>query len=556
MLELIPTLLATPALHTIETDAPSPEGSELAAKQEKAVPMQTPAVAPPETSLAEFLPTALIPPAFVPPPGPGVVTADGNQNSQPGTSDSSSGPQNETRSPEAVEADPQVESAHPPAATEPTSKAPAVVAGEEVQSTARSSIDQPEGSADIPAPLPAPVATQPEPGGESDPAQTAVQPQAAAPPIAELTPTALSERKKLIEQKLAEIVAKERQNTAAKQQDNRVVAAIESAKQGKFEQARKLIQDPAIPAELQTSVLSKITTLQLAEAPRLETVKPPEIAPFPQPPTESIEVQVLDNRVTQPTQRSDRPATNPDYSGSFNAQRFDLPGPKLPSQPQFQPPVSEYGYSGSASPSSDGNYSTTSIGQAGQTQAYRTPLTGRPGNGNLRLLYPLPTPEPITSPFGWRIHPVTGQRRLHTGTDIGAAKGTPILAAYSGKVSSADSMGGYGLAVVIEHNEGTQDTLYAHMSEILVRPGQWVEQGMVIGRVGSTGMSTGPHLHFELRQKTSDGWQTLDPGPQLEAAKTELVRVMQSAQNPTPASGTVSKSTGTIFSGLSNRLNM
>ncbi len=146
------------------------------------------------------------------------------------------------------------------------------------------------------------------------------------------------------------------------------------------------------------------------------------------------------------------------------------------------------------------------------------------GNGNIRLIFPLSIPAPITSLFGWRIHPITGEQLFHSGTDLGAPLGTPVLAAYAGRVVLADFLGGYGLAVALEHNKGTQQTLYGHMSEIFVKPGEWVKQGMVIGRVGSTGLSTGPHLHFEFRQLTPEGWVAMDPGAQLEYALAQLVK--------------------------------
>lgn len=152
------------------------------------------------------------------------------------------------------------------------------------------------------------------------------------------------------------------------------------------------------------------------------------------------------------------------------------------------------------------------------------------GNGNIRLVFPLSIPAPITSLFGWRLHPVSGEQRFHAGTDLGAPMGTPVLAAYAGKVALADFMGGYGLAVAIDHNQGTQQTLYGHLSEIFVKPGEVVKQGMVIGRVGSTGVSTGPHLHFEFRQLTTDGWVTLDPGAQLEYALAQFVKSFDFAQ--------------------------
>jgi murein DD-endopeptidase MepM/ murein hydrolase activator NlpD len=145
-------------------------------------------------------------------------------------------------------------------------------------------------------------------------------------------------------------------------------------------------------------------------------------------------------------------------------------------------------------------------------------------------MFPLTIPAPITSLFGWRIHPITGTRRFHAGTDLGASLGTPVLAADAGKVAIADWLGGYGLTVVLEHENFTQQTLYGHLSEIFVQPGEWVEQGTVIGRVGSTGNSTGPHLHFETRQLTDQGWVATDPSVQLEDAVAELVESLRTAQ--------------------------
>lgn len=159
---------------------------------------------------------------------------------------------------------------------------------------------------------------------------------------------------------------------------------------------------------------------------------------------------------------------------------------------------------------------------------------GRPGNGNVSLLFPLALPASITSLFGWRTHPITGDSRFHSGTDLGAPMGTPVLAALAGQVALADFFGGYGLAVSLDHSKGTQQTLYGHLSEIFVKPGEWVKQGTVIGRVGSTGASTGPHLHFEFRQLTADGWVAQDPGLALEQALAQLVQAMQVAQAPKP----------------------
>jgi murein DD-endopeptidase MepM/ murein hydrolase activator NlpD len=157
---------------------------------------------------------------------------------------------------------------------------------------------------------------------------------------------------------------------------------------------------------------------------------------------------------------------------------------------------------------------------------------GRIGNGDLRLIFPLAIPAPITSLFGWRVHPISGNTSIHTGTDLGAPMGTPVLAALTGRVILSDFFGGYGLSVALEHNAGAQQTLYAHLSEIFVKPGDIVKQGAVIGRVGSTGNSTGPHLHFEVRQQTSAGWVAMDSGVVLENAMAELARSMRVAQKP------------------------
>lgn len=109
-----------------------------------------------------------------------------------------------------------------------------------------------------------------------------------------------------------------------------------------------------------------------------------------------------------------------------------------------------------------------------------------------------PVPGPVTSPFGYRIHPIFGTRKLHTGWDLSAAAGSPIVAAADGVVVSAGVRGGYGNATVIDHGGGLA-TLYAHQSSMAVSSGQSVSRGQVIGYVGCTGYCTGAHLHFEVR---------------------------------------------------------
>ena len=143
-------------------------------------------------------------------------------------------------------------------------------------------------------------------------------------------------------------------------------------------------------------------------------------------------------------------------------------------------------------------------------------VTPRPapllGNGNRRLLLPIMGSAIPTSGFGWRLHPLLGSWRLHAGEDLAAPEGTPVVAALAGRVVSSGVAGGYGLAVEIEHSRPLRRTLYGHLSELYVKPGEWVRQGEVVGRVGSTGLSTGPHLHFELRQPAQGGWVATDPG--------------------------------------------
>ncbi|MEA5466254.1 M23 family metallopeptidase [Leptothoe sp. PORK10 BA2] len=142
------------------------------------------------------------------------------------------------------------------------------------------------------------------------------------------------------------------------------------------------------------------------------------------------------------------------------------------------------------------------------------------------FIFPLSMPAPLTSLFGWRMHPIFGAQRFHAGTDVGAPLGTPVVATQAGQVSLADMAGGYGLMVVLRHQGNTLESRYAHLSRLLVQAGEWVEQGEVIGLVGSTGYSTGPHLHFELRQLTADGWVLLNPDSLLNQTLGTLAQAM------------------------------
>lgn len=160
--------------------------------------------------------------------------------------------------------------------------------------------------------------------------------------------------------------------------------------------------------------------------------------------------------------------------------------------------------------------------------------------GSQEFVFPLSIPSPITSLFGMRTHPIFGDRRFHTGTDLGAPEGTPVLATKDGEVQTADYLGGYGYTVILHHEAGTQETRYAHLSRILVKPGESVKQGEVVGLVGSTGNSTGPHLHFELRELTAHGWMLVNPDSLMSYTVANLVDALN---NPLQALGLLPEDT-------------
>jgi murein DD-endopeptidase MepM/ murein hydrolase activator NlpD len=310
--------------------------------------------------------------------------------------------------------------------------------------------------------------------------------RATPPSEAEQYAADLATRRVLLETRLAEIVARDKPAKEAQFRQNLLASALQKAQAGQFAQAQQLAQSSAIPPEMQTDALSKIKALADENAKFEAANRKPIQLKIQQPQRQNSVVLRSSNR----SSRSVAPVT-------------------------VSYPVSN--------PISVGT--TTASGQTYNRKAFvpQSPQT------NTGLTFPLSIPAPITSAFGWRIHPVTGDRKFHNGTDIGAPLGTPVLAAFAGRVVLAEAMGGYGLAVVLEHNQGTQETLYAHLSEILVKPGDVVQAGAILGRVGSTGLSTGPHLHFELRQLTQNGWETRDAGAALEYALAQLVKSLQTA---------------------------
>jgi murein DD-endopeptidase MepM/ murein hydrolase activator NlpD len=146
----------------------------------------------------------------------------------------------------------------------------------------------------------------------------------------------------------------------------------------------------------------------------------------------------------------------------------------------------------------------TSLDRSNSTVAYQQ-----------RMRYPLLKVVPISSNFGIRTHPITGQVKSHAGTDFAADYGTPVVAALSGRVIYIGDHGGYGNVVAIQHSDDTY-TFYAHLQDFYTEPGAWVEQGTTIATVGSTGFSTGPHLHFEVRRTHNGQWFAVDPGNYID----------------------------------------
>jgi murein DD-endopeptidase MepM/ murein hydrolase activator NlpD len=117
-------------------------------------------------------------------------------------------------------------------------------------------------------------------------------------------------------------------------------------------------------------------------------------------------------------------------------------------------------------------------------------------------------PATVTSPYGWRVHPVLGTKRFHAGMDLGVGIGTSIYALADGEVIYSGWMSGYGNVIMVDH--GSLVSLYAHNSSLVGQVGQKVKGGQLISYSGNTGLSSGPHLHFEMRK---DNGETIDPAP-------------------------------------------
>ncbi len=328
-----------------------------------------------------------------------------------------------------------------------------------------------EGLGPEPAASPQP---SPSPAAASQTEPTAVSSPSPSPrptvDIEELRPTfsespvpnadqAATTAKDSIEQRLEELIAKDPRQQQALIRQKLIALVLRYLKAGEFEKARQVAKNPALPPELQAKLLREISAFQ-ARSMRLATA-----------PAAANGRSQAKAAAERPTDGSAPSAVPPNYSVAS----FYSPSYKGPVPPQLS--------------------------------ALRGLIKG--------LLFPLAIPAPITSVFGWRIHPISGVPRFHQGLDLGAPSGTPVLAAHTGTVELADFLGGYGLTVILRHANNTQSTLYGHLSQIFVKPGELIQQGAVIALVGSTGYSTGPHLHFEVQQWTDQGWVAVDPLPAL-----------------------------------------
>ncbi|MFM7447867.1 MAG: peptidoglycan DD-metalloendopeptidase family protein [Leptolyngbyaceae cyanobacterium] len=279
-------------------------------------------------------------------------------------------------------------------------------------------------------------------------------------PSSQQDASAQAQRRQFLEQKLLELVTQEKPEKEAQLRENLVSLVLKYARQGEIVKARQLAQDPVLPPEVQTALLREISEIQV----RGLTLAPVQAKTTPQKPSLTATPPLANRTIAQNAVSSGQPGN---YSVSpFYTPRYTGPIPKL------------------------------------LTQIKR---------GFSAFLFPLGIPAPITSLFGWRIHPIDGAPRFHQGIDIGAPIGTPVIAAHTGKVELADIVSGYGLTVILRHTDNLHSTLYGHLSQIFVQPGQVVKQGTVIALVGNTGNSTGPHLHFEMQRWTDQGWVALDP---------------------------------------------
>ena len=523
MLDLIPSLLSQLTTQKVALDDVQPAGTELVFQQEAAIPAPIVPIAPPESSpsASSRLPPVPVPTVAVTPAPPiqasslaasptvqrSEAASRATAPSQAVTVTAQSTPQQKPAPVFEV-----VVNREAPASEKPTAPTSGLTTNNPLSTNVALPIVKApiQNQASVSRPIASPIPQKPALQNSNQSNQ-------------------LLERKQFLKQRLAEIVAKDAAKKIA--QENVITRAYESVSQGKFDQARQLLQDPTLSLKVRADLVNAINSLE-AKSRKVGVAQA----------TEPARVALTQRRLTQRQQELLRSVpTLPPLPTSTSSQASVSGFRSVPIAIQRLPqPLIDQQVTGTSSANLDSSdssglrtaaqdYSTVNPA-ASDLQAYRgtepipNNLTGE------QIMYPLPVPAPVTSKYGWRIHPVKGDRRFHAGVDLGAAQGTPILATRNGRVAVADRMGGYGIAVVLEHAQGKQDTLYAHMSQMFVHPGEQVKPGTIIGRVGSTGLSTGPHLHYETRQQKGSSWVTTDPGPQLEAARTQLVQARKAEQ--------------------------
>lgn len=532
MLELIPSLFAQQQLK--QPAVPAPPIEQSATQTPASVVTPTSAIATPESVFVSIpatpapapvpTPNALTPitsnlPLPQVPQKPVPITPQTVTNSQPVESSvvTESKPSS-TAKPVDRPATTSVKPAERSIPSATPTKKPAVQAAPKIEAA----------GIEIPVPKPA-IQAAPTPSKTSLPVSkpatqatpktpaTAIEIPVSKPTI-QAAPTPPSQaQKQLLEQRLADIVSRDREAKHAQQRDTLVARAYSLATQRRFAQARKLLQDPSISTEMRDQILSNINSLESAS----RTVG---VTPIKEPVTKPARPTVT---ARKPSTTVARAPQTPSRQQSITIQVpraiQSLPIQRRSPIPNSTSPI--------ASDDSTGQYIDQIATPPKNLQAFNRNLPQTIAKG--QIVYPLPEPVPVTSGFGWRRHPVTGVRRFHAGVDLGAAQGTPVIASRGGKVTVADRMGGYGLAIVTQQPDSKQDTLYAHLSQIYVRPGEKIQPGMIIGRVGSTGLSTGPHLHYEARQMTNSGWTAVNPGAQIEAARSRLVQARQQEERST-----------------------
>ena len=547
MIELLPTLFAQQQLKQAATPIPPIEPTSVTQPQSSA-PAITPnaAIAIPE-SVSIPIPVPPAPVAATPAPSPTAtrtsqsvpvtskvalpqVPAKAALPQVPQTAPASTTPDTTTQTVDSQTVDSQtvdsqtvdsqtVDSQSKPTAAKPTSTAQTELTEKPTSRTALPSVTSTAQRSSRSTGEPV-VETNSAPSTPASQTDTARSIEIPVPqPTLQATPQSpIQAQKQLLEQRLAGIVSKDRAIKQA-QRDSLVSRAYDYATQRRFAQARKLLQDPTIPADVRDQILNNINSLESASraigVTQIKESATRAVVPAKKP-TRSVVALKPPAVFTGVTSRT------PQQSITIQVPQAIQSLPIQQKSPLTDP---------TASIASDS--ATGYIDQLGSDQVVN-PKNLQAFNRNLpkltsagQILYPLPEPVPVTSRFGWRRHPVTGVRRFHSGVDLGAGQGTPVIASRAGKVVSADRLGGYGLAIVLQQPDGSQDTLYAHLSQIFVRPGEQIKPGTIIGRVGSTGLSTGPHLHYEARRMSNTGWVAVDPGGQLEAARVRLVQARQ-----------------------------